>query len=47
MPSHTLKLELLGVYMTDMPGFDIWKDGVSGGSNFVTFAQINGLTGLD
>ncbi len=27
MPNYTLELELLGVYTSDMPGFEIWADG--------------------
>ena len=28
MPSYTLELDLYGNYTTDMPGFEIWTDGV-------------------
>ena len=27
MPSYTLEIELLGIYIADMPGFEIWEDG--------------------
>ena len=36
MPSYTLELELLGVYMTDMPLLEILEDGVLGSSHSVS-----------
>jgi hypothetical protein len=34
MPSYTLELELFGVYVTDMPGFEIWTDGTIEGTPY-------------
>jgi Ca2+-binding RTX toxin-like protein len=34
MPSYTLELELLGTYLVDMPGFEIWTDGTQEGGTY-------------
>ncbi len=35
MPTYTLDLELLGTYLTDMPGFQIWANGSQLGSTYL------------
>ncbi len=34
MPSYTLELELFSSYVTDIPGFEIWADGVQLGATY-------------
>ncbi len=38
MPSYTLQLELLGNYLVDQPGFEIWADGVLDSSYSISSA---------
>ena len=44
MPSYTLELELLGVYMTDMPGFEIWADGAKLGATYSISSSGTSIT---
>jgi len=38
MPNYLLELELLGDYLTDMPGFEIWADGALNSSYSISSA---------